>query len=413
MKIKKKILIIALIFALFFIFNKVSSYAQENELVSIEYDIKVRSNGDMDVVETWQVYIDQLASIHKYFETTEDNTLSNIQNIRLTEVIDNQEISFEEGTITNANLSEDNYFAIQASPSKMFITWNPKQKSTAYVDTKIYKIYYTIKNALKMYNDCAEIEWDFFDSEDSMPVKGVAGMISLEELSTRFENVRVWGHDDLEDKLVKVTEGDISFDRSYPYKTIDELGFRIVTDTNIKYTGQNKINRNMLTSILEEEPTLIESRVNDIYYNDNDEDYDDDYYYGDYDYNYDYDDNNLDDMDDWPELYENFSGASELLKALFAYVVVLIIVITVLKIFAPFYKIENNFKLKNRYNYSTYRNNNYRKKAPIYDEEINTITNDDDNVIKDYNNSASGYIELILFIILIVVIAYFIIQKIR
>ena len=277
MKIKKKILIIALIFALFFIFNKVSSYAQENELVSIEYDIKVRSNGDMDVVETWQVYIDQLASIHKYFETTEDNTLSNIQNIRLTEVIDNQEISFEEGTITNANLSEDNYFAIQASPSKMFITWNPKQKSTAYVDTKIYKIYYTIKNALKMYNDCAEIEWDFFDSEDSMPVKGVARMISLEELSTRFENVRVWGHDDLEDKLVKVTEGDISFDRSYPYKTIDELGFRIVTDTNIKYTGQNKINRNMLTSILEEEPTLIESRVNDIYYNDNDEDYDDDY----------------------------------------------------------------------------------------------------------------------------------------
>lgn len=412
MKIKKKILIITLIFALFFIFNKVSSYAQENELVSIDYDIKVRSNGDMDVVETWQVYIDQLASINKYFETTEDNTLSNIQNIRLTEVIDNQEISFEEGTLTNVNLSKNNYFAIQASPSKMFITWNPKQRSTVYVDTKIYKIYYTIKNALKMYNDCAEIEWDFFDSEDSMSVKGVAGMISLEELSTRFENVRVWGHDDLEDKLVKVTDGVISFDKSYAYKTIDELGFRIVTDTNIKYTGQNKINRNMLTSILEEEPTLIESRVNDIYYNDNDEDYDD-YYYGDYDYNYDYDDNKLDDMDDWPELYENFSGASELLKGLFAYVVVLIIVITVLKIFAPFYKIENNFKLKNRYNYSTYKNNNYRKKAPIYDEEINTITNDDDNAIKDYNNSASGYIELILFIILIVVIAYFIIQKIR
>ncbi len=413
MKVKKKILIITLIFALFFIFNKASSYALENELVSIDYEINVTSNGDMDVVETWQISINELENINKYFKTTEDNTLSNIQNIRLTEVVNNKEINFEEGTLTNVNLSNDNYFAVQASSSKMFITWNPKPENTTYSEIKIYKIYYTIKDALKMYNDCAEIEWNFFDSEDSMTAKEITGRISLEELSSRFEEITVWGHDDLENKLTKVANEVFSFNNSYNYNIVDDLGFRILINTNIRYTGQNRIYKNMLASILQEEQNSTEAKFEDDYTNyDDDNEYDedyDDYYYDDYDY----DDDNLDEMDDRMELYENFSGASELLKGLFAYAVMLIIVITVLKIFAPFYKIENNFKLKNRYNYSTYKNNNYRKKAPIYDEEINTITNDDDNVIKDYNNSASGYIELILFIILIVVVAYFIIQKIR
>lgn len=250
MNSNKKIVYIVLFFAIFFLLFNVKSYAGTQKWNSLNYDVTVNSDGSMDVIETWDIKISETNTIFKDF-VIDYSKYSGITNVKVSEIDDGKEIPLEQIYEEQYHVDIGCYYALPINNNEIFeIAWNVGLDNST--STKTYKLYYTIENVVKIYNDCSELYWMFLDTVNEIPGKNITGTIKLPKEVSDIEKLRVWAHGDLSGTINRDSKDTVSFSLPSLYENT-RLEIRVVTEENIFEECTNMYSSNELEYILKEE----------------------------------------------------------------------------------------------------------------------------------------------------------------
>ncbi len=249
MKLKKKIGLAILFLLCLILFFNTSSYAGSQSWNSIDYDVTLNSDGSMRVVETWDVYVSETNTLFKSFELKSTDNY-NFKNVKVTEVKNAKEKELRQIRNYQYHVDEGCFYALETSPSTFEIAWNVGMDNTS--GNKKYKMYYTVENAVKIYNDCTEFYWQFLSKDNTMTGNNLTGRVRLPASVVNSDSLRVWGHGDLNANISKDSNSQASFSLSR-IRSNRMFEVRIVTDENIYYECNNKFDKPYLDSILTDE----------------------------------------------------------------------------------------------------------------------------------------------------------------
>jgi len=254
MKKLKGILLISLFtIAMIFLVQNYSYADSDFSYKSMDYDVKVNEDGSMDVVETWTVKINGTTNtLFKNFEK-DKSKFSSISNVRVTEVSKSgKETDLDRIYNEMYHVTTDRYYAMSVSGNKFEIAWGVNEDS----GTKTYKMYYTVNDCVKVYNDCADIYWKFVNNTSGNTVKAVTGKIELPSSVSDIENLKVWGHGNVNGSTERSSKDTIKFNaKNY---NSDYLEVRVVVTEEDMFYGATRIYEDKLDEILEYEKELAD-----------------------------------------------------------------------------------------------------------------------------------------------------------
>lgn len=247
MKVKKVLIVFCIFLGFIILNNKV--YAGTQKWNSLDYDVTVNSDGSMDVIETWNVRISETNTLFKDFEL-DSSKFGGIENVEVYKVDETGETLLREIYEQQYHVDSGCYYGLQLYDDTFEIAWNVGLDNSS--GTRVYKICYTVIDAVKIYNDCTEIYWQFLSAENGMSGKNVTGLIKLPQEVKDIEHLRVWAHGDLSGEIYKASNNSVVFSLpSIPSNTMLEV--RVVTEENIYENSYNYNNYNKLNNILAEE----------------------------------------------------------------------------------------------------------------------------------------------------------------
>lgn len=246
---KKKTLQIIIFFVFFLLLLNIKSYAGSQKWNSLNYDVTVNSDCSMDVVETWEIKISETNTLFKDFYI-DSSKYSEITDVRVVRVVDGEEVPLDEIFVEQYHVDDGCFYALQTDYNKFEIAWNiGLDNSTA---TRTYKIYYTVNDVVKLYNDCSELYWQFLGTDNEISGKNIAGTIKLPYEVDDIENLKVWAHGDLNGNIERTDRDLVKFSiNSLSENTMLEV--RVVIAEEQPFIGGALININKLPEILEEE----------------------------------------------------------------------------------------------------------------------------------------------------------------
>ena len=248
MELKKKILIVCAFIIAIMLFLSTSSFAGTQSWNSLDYDVKLNADGSMDVVETWDVSISQTNTLFKSFKIGGENYT--INNVKVTEVKNGVEIPLKDIKEEQYHVDPGHYYGLMVDSSKFEIAWHVGLDNSS--DDRVYKMYYTVNNAVKVYNDCTELYWQFLNKDNAMYGRNVTGTIKLPEKVSDIEKLRVWAHGSYNGDIVRESEDTVTFSLG-TLNSHEMLEIRVVTEENIYNLCRNKESSYYLGEILEEE----------------------------------------------------------------------------------------------------------------------------------------------------------------
>ncbi|MBP3595986.1 MAG: DUF2207 domain-containing protein [Clostridia bacterium] len=247
MKIKNILFI--LLVSLFLILGfSTNSFAGSQEWNLLNYDVTLNSDGSADIIETWDIDIEETNTIFKQFEI-DSSKYSEITDISVTQIEPNR-TELKQIYKEQYHVQSGCFYALKINSSTFEIAWNVGLDNSS--ATRTYELKYTIEDAVKIYKDCTEFYWKFLDTSNEMSADKVTGTIHLPKRVDDLEKLRVWGHGPLNANIEKVSNNTVKFDvEKFDANTMLEV--RIVTEENIYKECDNEKNLNKLDSILTEE----------------------------------------------------------------------------------------------------------------------------------------------------------------
>ena len=258
MKILSKFPII--IAALIIIFSVLSismkqsreKYQKMNEL---DYAVSLNEDGSMNVTETWDIYVKNTGTLFRTFDNSEEYPISDVNVVDLTK---NQNLN-------NMNryaydVPEGNYYGTERGFNQFEIAWGTGKKSSK--GNVRYQISYKVSNVITSYNDCQEFYWKFLNSSNDIGCEKITGTIKLYKPVSNIENLKVWGHGEINGTIERASEDTIRFDiNNFNARTMLEIR-SVVTE---KIFNTSRINsKNALNDILEEEKYLADKTNEEI-----------------------------------------------------------------------------------------------------------------------------------------------------
>ena len=247
--LKKIIVLIVLLFATLAFYSNVEA-SSDLYLNSLNFDVQINSDGSMDVVETWNIDVSDTNTLYKTFkiDSTKYTSITNGSVSRITS--SGLEIPMEDYGDYAYHLPTDEYYFLDMG-SNYEVAWGTGYENSS--GTAIYKISYHVNDAIAIYNDCAEMYWQFLGSDFEIPAKKITGTIKLPSAVSNLDELRVWGHTpDLNGTITKASNDTVTFEvnNNQAEKMVE---VRIAMPNNgVAYSGR-MYNANRLNTILQEE----------------------------------------------------------------------------------------------------------------------------------------------------------------
>ncbi len=211
---KIKILLTVFLFTLTYFAIQSTSFASSDfQLESLNFDVNLNQDGSMNVIETWDIYVyDMTNTLFKTFEL-DSSKYSGIKNVKVTQILDNEEIPFEQKNVEVEHVDKNCFYALINSKGNYEIAWGINEKH----GSKTYKISYTIVDAVKNYADCSELYWQFIGTNFEVNINKVTGKIFIPEGQINKMEIRAWAHGQLngEIKIESTTKVSFSVDNFY------------------------------------------------------------------------------------------------------------------------------------------------------------------------------------------------------
>lgn len=244
MKVKKKIFIMLFFILIFLTILSRDSYASL-KWNALDYDVTLNSDGSMNVVETWNIYISNTNTLFKDFDMMDGIVDTKVSLVEAGEEKPLKQI-YEEQRHVDSNC----FYSLPIDDNKFEIAWNVGLDTSK--DTRTYKLYYKIENAVGVFTDCTEFYWMFLGTDNQIPGENITGTIHLPSKVSNIEKLRVWAHGDLTGEIERVSEDTVKF--SLPKLAKEKmLEIRVVTEENIYPESQNKSSLPKLQTIIQEE----------------------------------------------------------------------------------------------------------------------------------------------------------------
>lgn len=244
---KNKKIIFILIFAIIILLGLTTKSNASLYLNNLDFYAEIDTNGNMNVTETWNIRISNTNTLYKTFELNE-NKYSGITNVQVSEV---GRGDFTETDEWAYHLTKDYYFGGINDDGKFEISFGVGlDDSTA---TNTYKISYTVVDAIKKYDDCAELYWQFLGSDAAVDASKITGTIKLPSEADSKEDIRVWGHVETLNGEIYVTSTDTVEFSLDNYISGNYVEVRIAMPSEMIETAERTYNKNVLPSIIEEE----------------------------------------------------------------------------------------------------------------------------------------------------------------
>lgn len=248
MELKKKIMLIFVFIVAIILFLSTSSFAGTQSWNALDYDVTLNADGSMDVIETWDVSISEANTLFKSFKIGGDNY--KINNVKVTEVKNGLETPLKDIKKQQYHVDPGYYYGLMIDSSTFEIAWHVGLDNSR--GDRVYKMYYTVNNAVKIYNDCTELYWQFLSKDNSMYGENVTGTIRLPKEVSNIEKLRVWAHGNYNGDIAKESKDTVTFTLD-TLRSNEMLEVRVVTEENIYNLCKNKYNSYYLEEILEEE----------------------------------------------------------------------------------------------------------------------------------------------------------------
>ena len=189
MKLLKKLLFIILLSISFILIGNISSNASYQSLNSINYEVYINTDGSMEVIEEWDIYISETNTLFKNFKK-DKNKFSEITDVNVTDLTSGK--SLKEIYNQMYHVTKDCYYALDIEKNKFEIAWGVGLDNSS--ANRKYRIEYTVEDAIGKYNDCAELYWQFIGSDFAIDAKEVKGTIFLPTYADSKDMIKVWGH---------------------------------------------------------------------------------------------------------------------------------------------------------------------------------------------------------------------------
>lgn len=227
-----------------------NSFAGTQRWNALDYDVTLNSDGSADVVETWDVYVSETNTLFKTFEMSPYERYE-ITNPKVTRVENGVEKELRQIYEEQYHVDSGCYYGLLKNSYEYEIAWNVGLDYSS--DTRTYKMYYTIEDAITLYDDCAEFYWQFLSTNNGMPGNNITGTIRLPKAVSNLEHLRVWAHGDLTGEIQKASNSLVKFNLPSIYAN-DMLEVRIVVEeTDMFFDSTNKKYGDQLESIISEE----------------------------------------------------------------------------------------------------------------------------------------------------------------
>ncbi len=248
MKFKHSLKLIIFLVAILTLVLGVNVEARDTHLKRLDFNIVLHENGDMTVTETWDVSFSE--SQHNVgFRTIDlEGLAGELIDIRVSQ--GSKEFTFAE---YGENVHDPDYkgqvgtFSTHVYNNELWIEWYINE----FDSEKTYTLSYRVTDAVTVYNDTAELYWQFLGTNFSMNVNKVTGKITIPQ-GANEENFRVWAHGPLNGTISREGTDTCLFEVKN-FNTGDMLEVRLAMPVEIFPNSSNTVAKDYLDTILEEE----------------------------------------------------------------------------------------------------------------------------------------------------------------
>ena len=130
--------------------------------------------------------------VYQLLDTVPDSKISYLIGYIQGLTIDNEEIPLDQIYEEQYHVQSGCYYGLMKSYNTFEIAWNVGLDNSS--DRRVYKMYYTVRNAVTTYSDCSEFYWQFISKENTMTGDNITGNIHLPAGITNIEKLHIWGH---------------------------------------------------------------------------------------------------------------------------------------------------------------------------------------------------------------------------
>lgn len=250
-KTVKTIIALIFLFSLCFFLNTV--YAESDFTIkNMDFNAVINKDGSMDVIETWNIRIN--GETNTLFKTYDlKNSQYSITNVKVTDITSSKDLT--QISTEMYHVTTDCYYALNTSSRQFEIAWGVNRDS----GERQYVVNYTVQNAATLYNDCAEIYWQFIGKDFSLGADSVTGKITLPDSVSDMDNLRVWAHGPLNGDISRDDSKTVSFVVK-PYYSGRYIEVRLAILEPQMFSGVSNVShRDYFSSILSEEEALANS----------------------------------------------------------------------------------------------------------------------------------------------------------
>lgn len=208
MNLKKIVgLLIGIVLIILLSATKVEATLKFNNL---DFDVQINSDGSMDVIETWDIYISETNTLYKTMEI-DKSKYGSIKNFSVKEITSGRNHSFKESYKWAYHLQKGYYYGGINNNGQYEIAWGVGLDNSS--ATKKYEISYTVVDAIHKHGDCSELYWQFLGKDAEIPADKITGTIKLPASVIDKEEIKVWGHSrDLNGEIHVKNEDTIKFE---------------------------------------------------------------------------------------------------------------------------------------------------------------------------------------------------------
>lgn len=253
-KFLKKILIMVIISAVVSIFFVMaiageSSNEKVQYLNHLDYNVSLNQDGSINVVETWDVYVENTGTLFKNFSLS-NYLYGNITDVKVKDLENNLELTeiYQEVYHVGNNL----FYALDIGENVFEIAWGTGMSNLS--GNRKYQVSYKIEDVITSYYDCQEFYWKFIEEGvNAIPVKSLTGKITLPQGVQNIENLKVWGHGQVNGNIERTSNDTVEFEINN-LRPGAMLEVRVVTTEDIFNVSENKERRyHNIDRIIEEE----------------------------------------------------------------------------------------------------------------------------------------------------------------
>ena len=256
MKIIKRSFITLFFISIFLLALSIKSNASSDLLLnSIDFQADISTDGSMRVTETWDIQIEDTNTLYKTFKP-DSGKYSDITNVEVTEITDGMSKQFREINTLMYHVTKDCYYGMINDDGNFEIAWGVGLDSSS--DTRKYEISYIVKDAVSKHNDYAQLYWQCIGSDFEINAKKVTGTVVLPESVKNIDNLKVWGHGQLNGIIEKASNNTVKFELAN-LNPGSRLEIRVTTQEKMFNVSENKVRPySYLNQIVNEEQKWAE-----------------------------------------------------------------------------------------------------------------------------------------------------------